>query len=266
MNNNYWLISSNDRIFSIADCLKDCKEVDWRGSFSPSVGDIVFIYRTKPHKRICYMMEVTKIKIPYRNTINDIKYWGKNHSPKGETNPETLYHRLSLLSESESSRLYLKELQQQGMKGVPQGPRKLSGKLLDYILSQFYPQLSGFYELEVIDQYYEGALKKVYVDRYERDYNARNKCLEIHGCKCVVCGMTFESIYGEVGRGFIHVHHTIPISTIGQTYQIDPEKDLVPICPNCHAMLHRKDPPYKVEVKSKKGNVKSKKGNVKSEK
>lgn len=51
--------------------------------------------------------------------------------------------------------------------------------------------------------------------------------------------MDFEKQYGELGKGFIHVHHIVPISTIGGNYRIDYEKDLVPVCPNCHAMLHR---------------------------
>ena len=51
--------------------------------------------------------------------------------------------------------------------------------------------------------------------------------------------MDFEETYGELGRGFIHVHHLVPISSIGKTYQIDPINDLAPVCPNCHAMLHR---------------------------
>jgi 5-methylcytosine-specific restriction protein A len=46
-------------------------------------------------------------------------------------------------------------------------------------------------------------------------------------------------MYGEIGRGFIHVHHVVPISSIGESYKVDPAKDLVPVCPNCHAMLHR---------------------------
>ena len=51
--------------------------------------------------------------------------------------------------------------------------------------------------------------------------------------------MDFENMYGELGKGFIHVHHIVPISMIGKEYKIDPIKDLVPVCPNCHAMLHR---------------------------
>ena len=68
----YWLISSNDSIFRLEDCLNGSQYVDWQSSFSPKVGDVVFIYRTKPTQRVCYMMEVVAINIPYRKTINDI--------------------------------------------------------------------------------------------------------------------------------------------------------------------------------------------------
>ena len=80
----YWRISSNDSVFRLEDCLNENKSVDWRQSFSPKVGDIVFIYRSSPIQRICYMMKVTKINIPYRESINDEKYWGEDHVPKGE--------------------------------------------------------------------------------------------------------------------------------------------------------------------------------------
>jgi len=86
---------------------------------------------------------------------------------------------------------------------------------------------------------WEGALQSVLVNKYERNILARRACLTKHGYSCSVCGMNFEEKYGEIGRNFIHVHHIVPISTVGQEYQIDPEKDLVPVCPNCHAMLHK---------------------------
>ena len=82
-------------------------------------------------------------------------------------------------------------------------------------------------------------MKTVVVNRYERNPEAREKCIAAHGYKCEVCGMDFEKTYGEIGKDFIHVHHIVPISTIGNEYKLDPEKDLVPVCPNCHAMLHR---------------------------
>lgn len=88
-------------------------------------------------------------------------------------------------------------------------------------------------------------------NKYERNQKARKQCVETKGNKCLVCGCDFESIYGEVGKGFIHVHHVVPISNIGKEYQPNVNTDLVPICPNCHYMLHRKDPPYTVEEMKK---------------
>ena len=58
--------------------------------------------------------------------------------------------------------------------------------------------------------------------------------------------MNFEAIYGAIGRDFIHVHHLIPLSEVGDTYEVDPIEDLRPVCPNCHAMLHKRTPPYSI--------------------
>ena len=257
----YWLIASNDYIFKLKECLSENSEVDWQGSFNPKIGDIVFVYRAKPVQRICYMMKVTKLNIPYRDTINDYKYWGEKHEPLKYMNPEALYHRLTKLKETTSQSLHFNELQKLGMKGVPQGPRKLPENLVNYILSVFESEENVYDELDNDEGYFEGALKKVYVNHYERDREARNKCIEAHGCKCSVCGMDFEKMYGELGQGFIHVHHIVPISKIGKEYKIDPINDLVPVCPNCHAMLHRgKDGEVLTidELKEKKEKNKSK--------
>ena len=93
----------------------------------------------------------------------------------------------------------------------------------------------------------EGALRRVVSSEYERNPAARVACIEHYGASCVVCGFSFESMYGEFGRGFIHVHHLTPVSAIGKEYRVDPIADLRPVCPNCHAMLHRQDPPVTIE-------------------
>ena len=233
----YWLISSNDKIFKLEECLSENSEIDWHGSFNPKIGDIVFIYRAKPIQRICYMMEVTKVNIPYHEAINDDKYRGEKND--NIEFPEELYHRLTKLKEITSQSLNLKELKEHGFNGDPIRPRRLPENLVNYILSVFESEKNDYDEFENDEGYFEGTLKKVYVNHYERDREARNKCIEAHGCKCSVCGMDFEKMYGELGQGFIHVHHIVPISKIGKEYKIDPVKDLVPVCPNCHAMLHR---------------------------
>ncbi|MBT2736208.1 HNH endonuclease [Bacillus sp. ISL-7] len=91
------------------------------------------------------------------------------------------------------------------------------------------------------DSYYkDGAVKQYYGKRYERNPENRKKAIEIHGLKCVACGFNFEEVYGERGKDFIEVHHVKPLSTIGEEVTIEPKEDLVPVCSNCHRMIHRR--------------------------
>nr|WP_141661888.1 HNH endonuclease [Burkholderia ambifaria] len=96
-------------------------------------------------------------------------------------------------------------------------------------------------------QYFEGAVAQVLVNVYERNAAARRACINHYGYACMVCDLDFEVRYGSIGRSFIHVHHEVPIADIGANYQVDPIRDLKPVCPNCHAMLHRQDPPLPIE-------------------
>ncbi|VXB41096.1 Restriction endonuclease [Arthrobacter sp. 9AX] len=82
------------------------------------------------------------------------------------------------------------------------------------------------------------AVATIQVNRYERDADARRVCLAFHGTSCAACGFSFEVSYGDSGAGFIHVHHQVPPAMLGRGYQLDPIADLVPLCPNCHAMAH----------------------------
>lgn len=102
---------------------------------------------------------------------------------------------------------------------------------------------------EILDgrSVFEGAKKSVIVNVYERDASARQVCIDHWGVSCTVCGMDFETSYGDLGAGFIHVHHVKPLAEIGSSYQLDPVRDLRPVCPNCHAMLHRRSPALRVE-------------------
>ncbi len=101
------------------------------------------------------------------------------------------------------------------------------------------------YAQEIVDngkqKFSEGVKQRIIVNRYERDPKARRACIEIHGYSCQVCSFDFETVYGELGKEYIHVHHLVPLKEIGEKYNVDPEKDLIPVCPNCHAMLHRSD-------------------------
>ncbi|MGE4489341.1 MAG: HNH endonuclease, partial [Kiritimatiellales bacterium] len=93
----------------------------------------------------------------------------------------------------------------------------------------------------------EGATTTVTVTLYERSAVARRKCVNYYGCTCCVCGFSFESAYGELGHDYIHVHHIIPLAEVDKEYEVDPVRDLRPVCPNCHAMLHRKSPALSID-------------------
>lgn len=106
-------------------------------------------------------------------------------------------------------------------------------------------------ELDEVPSFLEGARYQVTVNAYERDPRARQLCIAKHGSACVICGFTFGAVYGTVAEGFIHVHHLRPLSEIGKEYEVDPIEDLRPVCPNCHAVLHRRQPAFSIdEVKA----------------
>lgn len=93
----------------------------------------------------------------------------------------------------------------------------------------------------------EGARLRVMVNRYERSRTARDRCIRRWGLNCAVCDFNFQEHYGSLGEGFIHVHHLHAISSLKTEYQLNPEEDLRPVCANCHAMLHRRDPQLSIE-------------------
>jgi 5-methylcytosine-specific restriction protein A len=93
----------------------------------------------------------------------------------------------------------------------------------------------------------EGAVSRIEVNAYERNPKARQMCLDHHGLKCAACGMTFAQRYGAIAKEFIHVHHLRQLSSVGLDYKVNPIVDLRPVCPNCHAVIHLRRPPYSIE-------------------
>lgn len=126
--------------------------------------------------------------------------------------------------------------------------KNFRAEILDMAYSESKPILGLLPdEIDEPQEFYEGAVKSIKVNAFERSQKARNTCVEHYGAKCEICGMTFESRYGEVGKGFIHVHHLKPLGEIGAEYEVDPINDLRPVCPNCHAILHMRKPPYSID-------------------
>ena len=110
--------------------------------------------------------------------------------------------------------------------------------LLDKTIPRFEQNFAK--EQNANANFLEGEEESALSKKYERNRKAREACLAYYGYVCKVCGMDFESTYGENFKEVIEVHHIKPISEIGEKYVVDPINDLVPVCPNCHVALHSK--------------------------
>ena len=92
----------------------------------------------------------------------------------------------------------------------------------------------------------EGRLTEAKVLRRQRNRQARQQCLEASGYKCYICGFDFEKTYGEIGKGFLEVHHTKPLAAYDDEHAV-PQSELCALCSNCHSMVHRKKEVLDVE-------------------
>lgn len=110
----------------------------------------------------------------------------------------------------------------------------------DAFLDAAIPQFEEELEDSFCTQYLEGAKQTFVSEKYERNPKARAACLAYYGYSCKLCGMSFEKTYGPEFKNIIEVHHIVPLNEIGKQYIVDPIKDLIPVCPNCHAALHSK--------------------------
>lgn len=63
---------------------------------------------------------------------------------------------------------------------------------------------------------------------------------------CSACSFSFSQVYGKLGDDFIEAHHVKPISSLTPDTIIK-LSDLVPVCSNCHSMLHRHRPWLSIE-------------------
>lgn len=108
-------------------------------------------------------------------------------------------------------------------------------KLLDFSSDSAAPD-----RVDDFKSYYEGSESTYFGTRYERRKDLRAQAIAIHGLDCKACGFNFERAYGEYAKNFVHVHHVVPISEFDGVQAVDPETDLVTLCANCHAVVHRK--------------------------
>jgi 5-methylcytosine-specific restriction protein A len=123
---------------------------------------------------------------------------------------------------------------------------RLVETVVEFVVYLLSASESHYVAAEEAEGFPEGAVETVIVNRYERDSRNRAIAIRENGLNCAVCAFNFAEFYGPLGIGFIVVHHVVPVSQLGPDYVINPTTDLVCICANCHAMVHRSNPPLSV--------------------
>lgn len=266
-----WIISAKTKAYDHFASFDKNGYICWRQVNSFHIGDIVYIYCTDPYYRVVFKTIVEAIDLD--EIPNDKEFWVKKSDYDDQLDKNYKYAKLRLLKAVNSSILSLNELRNNGytMDRGPQRGLHLNDQICDYLNECFetcnsIPNLAEeFRDCDINndnilnDLIKEGAVVKVYVNRYERSSIARNKCLDYYGNYCQICGFDFGTVYGDLGEGFIHVHHIVPLGEINTEYQVDYKKDLIPVCPNCHAMLHRKLNGSDISVEQLKEIVKERK-------
>ena len=225
-----FILPSNPNTYDAQHAFNDLHTIHWvqHNNKSVSVGDTIYIYESKPTQRIILKTEVVGRDIDSYH-IDDSKYStsGIDFSSKGP------WLTLRLIKNIDTC-ISLQDLHELGLKGNIQSLRRLD----DDIANALDLLISDFSELTSI-LVTEGKKTKVYSTRYERSQKNRHDAIRIHGLNCKVCGFNFEKIYGTLGHEFIEIHHKKPLYLNNAEINIDPRNDLVPLCSNCHRMIHR---------------------------
>lgn len=105
--------------------------------------------------------------------------------------------------------------------------------------------LIGTENIESYEGDIEGTAIQYLATRYERKKLNRDACIRIHGTRCHGCGFDFGAFYGELAEGYIEIHHIESLAASGEVH-INPATDLVPLCSNCHSVVHRVAPPLPI--------------------
>lgn len=194
--------------------------------------------------------QVNGVRKPSRFARELIKLWGLEVAHALYSRTGEWYHQLKrfpgallddrgyVIFESEASYLACPDLRRKKDLRVPGGIASIIG----YTLYNPENSVPVTYEQMLFE---EGERRLVVQSRIERNSASRAACLAVHGTACAVCGFEFGKVYGMIGEGFIHAHHLNPVST--GIREVDPVADMRPLCPNCHAMAHREEPPISIE-------------------
>lgn len=86
-------------------------------------------------------------------------------------------------------------------------------------------------------------------EKSDTDYKVKLKkeCIDYYGAICDICGFDFGYTYGEAFEQCIDVHNQNSVEGEEILPTTHPTEDLIPICHNCHHIIHSTVPAISVE-------------------
>jgi len=246
-----WLISANSKVYEHSRSFSDYGFVDWKqGNTKYKVGDTVYIYVTQPEKKIKYKCIVEKVNLTSLDMRPDKEYWVNQAEYKDSLTGNFI--RLKLIERANSNLLNLDHLRNNGLKNAPQGPKKLTGELLDYIGKNFLLHFNELVESESVEvkkslsidsKTREARIAKapkkpkktaVITYVYERSPDIVAEALIRAGGICEKCKSPAPFKRKKDKTPYLEVHHKIHLSNGGE----DTIKNVLALCPNCHREEH----------------------------
>jgi len=236
-----WLVTVDFDDFELDKAFEALPVIYWKNSTTNKdkglqLNDIVYVYVTKPISKVMYQFKVIghaeKSEYPLAQKV----FW-KDKTQLDSISGYAIFEKLNKVDKSTLSFEYFR--QENLIPDAPiQGRRTDRDKASNDPIRIFLTHIFNEFKTENVNSDYpdeanlenslfpEGAKKTVQVNRYERNPEARAKCIEIHGTRCKICEMSFAETYGTFAKDFIHVHHITSLSEISDSYEVNPETDL----------------------------------------
>ncbi|MGL4971692.1 MAG: HNH endonuclease [Culicoidibacterales bacterium] len=258
-----WILSANLNVYNHEQSFAKNSFIDWKKTANFEVGDIIYIYVSKPVSAICFVGKVTKIDMDFTECIDDREFW--MDETKYEAAKDGLYNRIQFLGAIDSEKASLEILKEKGLKAAPQRPMRIK----DVDLAEYLQKLCDYRDNNGV-VYYEVNEEKTNLDQalahlkeskitfsgvkklalapfineqqqksYQRDASIAAKSIAIANYQCEIDNNHPSFIRRTNNENYTEAHHLIPMNAQGDfKYSLDIEENIVSLCSNCHNCLH----------------------------
>lgn len=130
--NQEWIIPANPNLYDHDASFEKNGVIDWRQGANFNIGDIVYLYITRPEQRISTKTIVKKVNLTSQEALNDSEFYRNPNFVKVATDR---FVRLQKIESYDDPRLGIEYLVKHGINGAPQSAMRVPKELSDYIKS-----------------------------------------------------------------------------------------------------------------------------------